>query len=183
MLTRTPSAVAERVDESLKPDMTALFGSRARGDYRPDSDIDVMLVCRYPPTEEDIEKAQEQALEVYGRRVAVQLVWRSPEEFREGRRYWNSIETRAVREGLTMRRDPEGYGSSEEFDPEDAETERDWRQYQKFSPRRNNGTGRLPLHGGWREIRPKHRTARAGRTGKRDERGAGGLGRKARDEP
>lgn len=125
-------AVAERVDQSLKPDMTALFGSRARGDYRPDSDIDVMLVCRHPPTEEDVERAQEQALEVYGRRVAVQLVWRSPEEFREGRLYRNSIETRAVRDGLTMRRDPEGYGSSEEFDPEHPETERDWRQYQKF---------------------------------------------------
>ena len=125
-------AVAEKVDQSLKPDMTVLFGSRARGDYRPDSDIDVLLVRRRPPTAKDIEKAQEQALEVYGRRVAVQLVWRSPEEFRGGRRYWNSIETRALREGLKMRRDSGGYGSLEELDPEDAETERDWRRYQKF---------------------------------------------------
>ena len=125
-------AVAEKVNEFLRPDMTALFGSRARGDYHPHSDIDVMLVCRHPPTAKDVEKAQEQALEVYGRKVAVQLVWRSPEEFREGRRYWNSIETRAVREGLKMSRNSEDHGSSEEFNPEYAETERDWRQYQKF---------------------------------------------------
>ena len=125
-------AVAEKVNEFLRPDMTALFGSRARGDYHPHSDIDVMLVRRHPPTAKDVEKAQEQALEVYGRRVTVQLVWRSPEEFREGRRYWNSIETRAVREGLKMSRNSGDYGSSEEFNPEYAETERDWRQYQKF---------------------------------------------------
>ena len=41
--------VTRRVQEAAQPAVTILFGSRARGDYRPDSDIDLLLIADRPP--------------------------------------------------------------------------------------------------------------------------------------
>ena len=46
----------------------------------------------------------------YGRDVPVQLVWRTLDEFRHNRRYVNSVETNAVRDGVFMSQDPEPAG-------------------------------------------------------------------------
>ena len=40
----TALALARRVQEALHPDVVILFGSRAVGDYRPDSDIDLLVI-------------------------------------------------------------------------------------------------------------------------------------------
>ena len=37
--------LAHLVQEAVSPDTVILFGSRARGDHRPDSDMDLMLIC------------------------------------------------------------------------------------------------------------------------------------------
>ena len=37
-------AVAKVAQDAVAPDTVILFGSRARGDHRPDSDIDLMVV-------------------------------------------------------------------------------------------------------------------------------------------
>ena len=38
--------LAELVQEAVKPDTVILSGSRARGDHRPESDMDLMPVVR-----------------------------------------------------------------------------------------------------------------------------------------
>ena len=103
--------VAKAVQQREQPELVILFGSRARGDYEElKSDIDVMLVQAAEPRGTDQKSAESAALKAsqatYGREVPVELVWRTLDEFRHNRRYINSVETRAVRDGVIMPRDP-----------------------------------------------------------------------------
>ena len=124
--------VAQATHKAEQPEMTILFGSRARGDHGERSDIDIMLIQASEPSEELKEiaelRAEHTAREIYGRHLPVQLVWRTLEEFKERRRYTNSVETRAVKEGTIMPREPENY-SARDYEDEDAEVEFDWSPY------------------------------------------------------
>ena len=127
--------VTRAVQLAEQPELTILFGSRARGDHRePSSDIDIMLIQDQLP-EDNYQKrathrAETTAKEVYGRDVLVQLVWRTTEEFRHNRRYINSVETRAAREGTIMPRDPENY-SRYDYEDEKSESEVSWTMYEE----------------------------------------------------
>ncbi len=124
--------VARFVQQQEQPELTILFGSRARGDYDERSDIDVMLIREDLPDSEVKEKADrstgEEAEKAYGREVPVQLVWRTLEEFRRNRRYVNSVETNAVRDGIIMPGNPENY-SAHDYEDEETEYEYDWTTY------------------------------------------------------
>jgi len=39
-----PAEIVQRLVEAVDPDRIILFGSRARGDYRPDGDVDLLLI-------------------------------------------------------------------------------------------------------------------------------------------
>ena len=110
-----------------------LFGSRARGHYHEEtSDIDVMLIqkqapgCEYKTTV--AEAASSTAVKTYGFPITVDLVWRTPSEYRHNRRYTNSVETNAVRDGIIMPRDPEGY-SADHYEDDKTEFAHDWSYY------------------------------------------------------
>ncbi len=126
--------IAKSVQQREQPELVILFGSRARGDYEElQSDIDVMLVHATEP-DDAVQKAAKHAAnkvawETYGREVPVELVWRTTEEFRHNRRYVNSVETHAVKDGIIMPRDPNQYGSSQ-YEDEDTEYSYDWESYE-----------------------------------------------------
>ncbi len=127
--------VARMVQRRERPDLTILFGSRSRGDHDGlRSDIDIMLVQRAEPGPDGKQLATEAAkafaAEAYGRAVPVQLVWRTLDEFRFNRRYVNSVETNAVRDGVIMPRDQEGYSASR-YEDEENEYEYDWSNYRE----------------------------------------------------
>lgn len=110
-----------------------LFGSRARGDYHEQSsDIDVMLVQEREPDASrkkavaDLVAAA--AFKAYGRSIPVELVWRTLEEFRFNRRYVNSVETSAARDGIVMPRDPDRY-RPHNYEDEHTESAYDWSNY------------------------------------------------------
>lgn len=125
--------VARLTQDCEQPEFSVLFGSRARGDHDElHSDIDVLLVA---PTEPD--DAGRQAAEVaaqaaartaYGREVPVQLVWRTLGTFRHNRRFANSLETYAMREGIVMPRDPNQYRAAN-YEDEETEYEYNWTNY------------------------------------------------------
>ena len=126
-------SVARAVHRRERPHATILFGSRARGDhdeYR--SDIDIMLLQDWVPDGESQWPVKEWvegiARGAYGREVQVQLVWRTLDEFRHNRRYVNSVETNAVRDGVFMPLDPNQDDSSC-YEDEDTEYEYDWTPY------------------------------------------------------
>ena len=125
--------VTRAVQLAEQPELTILFGSRARGDHEePDSDIDIMLLDDQTPEEDykrlATEKAEAYARKLYGRDVFVQLVWRTTKEFRHSRRYINSIETKAVREGTIISKDPESY-YAQDYEDEETESLVSWTVY------------------------------------------------------
>lgn len=130
---RRALSVARAVHHRERPHATILFGSRARGDhdeYR--SDIDIMLLQDWVPDGESQWPVKEWvegiARAAYGREVPVQLVWRTLDDFRHNRRYVNSVETNAVRDGVFMPLDP-NQGDSSCYEDEETEYEYDWTPY------------------------------------------------------
>ena len=125
--------VAWTVQRVEQPELTILFGSRARGDHREQkSDIDIMLVQAQEPDRKQQQlatrRAESAVTEIYGWDVPVQLIWRTLDKFRQRRRYINSVETQAAREGIVMPRDPETY-SVRDYKDEETEYGFDWRTY------------------------------------------------------
>ena len=108
-------------------DDVILFGSRARGDYRDDSDIDLLLIHSCPNDHESRVKAKDSAKAtaavLYGSLVGVDLVWFSRKEFDQMRRSHNHVTAIAAQEGISM----EGCPAGEEYrnDTEDFSGELD----------------------------------------------------------
>ena len=108
--------VARELHRAEQPELTILFGSRARGDYEDDrSDIDILLVREKTPTLEQrglIEnQAGKLARSLYGWEVPIQTVWQTPPEFDQMRRTVNHVVARALNDGVIMARDSEDYES------------------------------------------------------------------------
>lgn len=125
--------VAERTRKRESNELVILFGSRARGDHQANSDIDILMVGHEPDGERQKaaeKKASKDAEEIYGRHIQVQMTWRTLEEFQENRKYRNILETRAMRDGVVMPRNPEEH--SERYANGDEEYRTDWRQYEKY---------------------------------------------------
>lgn len=125
--------VAQAALEASAAELVILFGSRARGDYNPRrSDIDLLMLQAEEPDEDGktaIKEAAAAAARVnYGKAVPIQLVWSDLTEFRRQRRYANSLETRAVKDGIVMPRNPEDYGL-QDYEDEEVEQEYDWTPY------------------------------------------------------
>ena len=125
--------VAQLAQGRERADFAVLFGSRARGDHDElESDIDVLLVLADEPDDagkaEAVKSARQAAQAAYGRAVPVQLVWRSLETFRRNRRYANSLESNAMREGIVMPRDPSQYRAGD-YEDEETEYEYNWSNY------------------------------------------------------
>ena len=108
--------VARCLHRTEQPELTVLFGSRARGDYEDGrSDIDIMLVQKNPPSEEQESRTRNQAetsaQELYRQAVPVQIIWKTSDEFNRMRRSVNHLVARALRDGVTMSRDTGDYSS------------------------------------------------------------------------
>ena len=125
-------AVARTVLEKEEPDFAILFGSRARGDWREASDMDLMLVTPEKPDGETRQTASEAAsitaAREYGHEMPVRIVWRTLEQYRHNRRYRNSLETEALRDGVVMPRNGEEYNASH-YEDEVTEYQHDWSAY------------------------------------------------------
>lgn len=127
--------VATAALHKSEAELVILFGSRARGDYNDQkSDIDVMLVQEKEPDASHrktvAEAAAKTAGKTYGHPIPVELVWRTLDEFRFNRRFINSVETNAVRDGIIMPRNPESY-SSHNYEDEETEYAYDWSNYEE----------------------------------------------------
>ena len=125
--------VAQLAQGREQADFAVLFGSRARGDHHElRSDIDVLLVLPAEPDDAHRQAAElaarTAAQAAYGRAVPVQLVWRSLADFRHNRRYTNSLETNAMREGIVMPRDPNHYHAAD-YEDDETEYEYEWTNY------------------------------------------------------
>src|SRR6266566_7047476 len=73
--------IVRRLVEAVDPDRIVLFGSRARGDARPDSDLDLLIV------KDSDEPRHRRAIPAYtalaGLGIPTDIVWRTSAEIAE----------------------------------------------------------------------------------------------------
>jgi predicted nucleotidyltransferase len=89
-----------RIVERFDPDRIILFGSRARGDARPDSDVDLLVVM--PVEGSRREKALDIRDTLRDIRLPMDIIVTTPESFRWRQRVVGTIEWPAVREGKIL---------------------------------------------------------------------------------
>ena len=106
-------AVAKAVYDALNPRSVILFGSRARGDFRRDSDIDLLIITDGERGGNDRHGAARNAAyaksaEVYGarNRLGVDFLYMSEDKFRHCRRAKNHVAGQAARDGVDMNGEP-----------------------------------------------------------------------------
>ena len=111
-------AVARAVGEVVPRDKVILFGSRARGDFTPDSDIDLLIITGPGPVSQQTYQrtsaaAHRKVEELYGDSISVDLVRMSEGAFHDGRRARNHVAGQAVRDGFDTKGDKVTYDNPE----------------------------------------------------------------------
>ncbi len=92
--------IVQRLVVAVDPDRIILFGSRARGDYRPDSDVDLLLIK--PSAEPPHRRVMPAYQAMAGLLVPTEILWRTPEEVEEWSQARNHFIARALREGRVL---------------------------------------------------------------------------------
>ena len=94
------SEIVRRIVREAHPERVILFGSRARGDYRQDSDIDLLVV-----TEDDRPRAL-RASALYGALsdilIPMDILVYRPAEIEEWKNVPQAFVTTAIREGSVL---------------------------------------------------------------------------------
>ena len=109
--------LAELLHEGRRPQLTILFGSRARGDYAEGrSDVDIMLVEDSPLEGEAAEESamafRKAKAKIYrGQDIESRWKLRTLEEFRERSKFVNSLEASALKDGYVLGDDAEFYST------------------------------------------------------------------------
>ncbi len=116
-------AVARAVYDAVRPESVILFGSRARGDHREDSDIDLLVISNDSVSLDTRMKAQQAAMEaaqrIYGDYFGADLVWMPWDKYMRCRNGINHLAAQAARDGVDMN------GEKQEYE-QDAEMSFDW---------------------------------------------------------
>ena len=107
-------AVAEAVYDAVRPVAVILFGSRARGDYHKDSDVDLLVITADNAEGSDWRgryvdasaAAHDKAQAVYGFPMGVDIVQMSESRFADCRRAKNHVAGQAVRDGVIVSLQP-----------------------------------------------------------------------------
>ena len=92
--------IVRRIVDTAKPERVILFGSRARGDARPNSDFDVLVI------KESDEPRYRRSVPLYvalaDLPVEVEVMVYTPQEVEEWSEVPQAFVTTAVREGTTI---------------------------------------------------------------------------------
>ncbi len=111
-------AVARAAFDAAHPEDTViLFGSRARGDFRPNSDIDLLVVAGGHVNQDDYAiisaAANRKAREIYRGSTPIDIAHLSREAFDDGRRARNHVAGQAVRDGFDVNGEKVTYDNPE----------------------------------------------------------------------
>lgn len=88
--------------QGVKVEKIILFGSRARGDYREDSDYDILIIVREKPDARRFIKLHSRIrVKLYKTlRREIDLVIITEKRFEEKKKLWGSLEQAAAEEGI-----------------------------------------------------------------------------------
>ena len=95
---RLVEEIAKKIVEVFHPTQIVLFGSRARGEARPDSDVDLLVVYDGPLSRREVEKG---ILRLFTPQTfSMDLIVLSSDEFQRQKRVVSTIGRIADREGV-----------------------------------------------------------------------------------
>ena len=92
--------MVRRIAAQFRPDKIILFGSHARGEAKPDSDVDLLVIMSVEGSKR--QKASEIDLALVDRKLPLDLIVVTPEEFERGRHQIGSVVQPAAREGRVL---------------------------------------------------------------------------------
>jgi predicted nucleotidyltransferase len=92
--------MAARIVEEFDPEQVILFGSQARGDVGPDSDVDLLVVMPVQGSKLETSLAIRRALREF--RVPKDVIVSTPEEFAWRKDVVGTIEWPATKEGTVL---------------------------------------------------------------------------------
>ncbi len=85
---------------------TFLFGSRARGDHRPGSDVDVAIIVESAPTEDALEAVRSEARRLQRQQLpgasGIDVLSMTLEEFGRGARLRNHFANTILKQGIPV---------------------------------------------------------------------------------
>ncbi|MBI4567738.1 MAG: nucleotidyltransferase domain-containing protein [Planctomycetes bacterium] len=98
------ASMVRKIVDAVHPRRIIMFGSRARGTPRPDSDIDLMVVVDEPfsPTRKWIDEVNRIYTALQGTGVPHDILLYSVAEFEKWRDGVNHVVVRAVEEGRVL---------------------------------------------------------------------------------
>jgi len=106
MRKRTPAVqreirrMVDRIVRQFHPERVILFGSHARGEAGPDSDVDLLVVMPFRGLKH--HKQVEIRMALQDTRLPVDIIVTSPEDFAWREKVVGTIEYPAVKEGIVL---------------------------------------------------------------------------------
>ena len=98
--------VAREIHRMAEPEQTILFGSRARGDHRPDSDIDVLIIKDPSPPEDWLEDLRDRARALQKARLpeasGIDVICMTAREFDTRRHLRNNLANSIAKQGAPI---------------------------------------------------------------------------------
>ena len=116
-------AVAQEMQERLRPAEVILLGSRAAGDHRPDSDVDLMAVCPGEDAAREVNRTVRELLEGKHGAPVVNVTTVTKGEFVRTAPLGQSHAGQAVRHGVTPHGKPLDYRPERGPEPEEIRRE------------------------------------------------------------
>ena len=131
----TALRIATTLREASGAQAAILFGSRARGDHRADSDVDIMLITENKPSEKALRQLQEVASLTQRLTIpeasGVDVGCMTPAEFMKKRPMLNSLAREVAKHGVpAMPRNEGDFGSGYIEDFDEDEKYIDWQKVQ-----------------------------------------------------
>ena len=156
-------AVAEAVQRSVAPARVILFGSRARGDYRYDSDIDLMVITNAADTTAAELKAKltaRECLRLQQADIGVDVVTMTVKSFRRACRANQHVAGQAHNHGISMSNEsldniapePDGYPDHWPETARRLQTVEEWLYHVNDMLDRESGPQRVMGFGGQQAV-------------------------------